>query len=134
MFDNDTLSIGTRKTAGGYDGNGAGYDLYDLQIYDGLLTASEVLALASHPGLTLPHIPEPSVFAISSVTRSGISITLSFSGKAGVDYALEFSDDLSNWSDPPVATLTGLEGQNDFVDADPARTALPRGYYRVRKL
>lgn len=130
-FDNDTLSIGTRKTAFGYDGNGSGFDLYDLQIYEGLLTAGEVLALAKHPGLTLPEIP---VFAISDVSRSGTSITVSFPGKAGVDYALEFSEDLSIWSDPPVATLTGVEGQNDFQDADPARTALPRGYYRVREL
>jgi hypothetical protein len=60
VFDNDTLSIGTRQTAFGYDGNGAGYDLYDLQIYNGLLTSSEVLTLANNPGLNLSQIPEPS--------------------------------------------------------------------------
>jgi MYXO-CTERM domain-containing protein len=64
VFDNNTLSVGTRQTALGYDGNGAGFDLYDLQIYDGLLTAGEVMALANNPGLTLSQVPEPSAFAL----------------------------------------------------------------------
>lgn len=64
VFDNDTLSVGTRQTALGYDGNGAGFDLYDLQIYDGLLTAGEVLTLANHPGLNLSQVPEPSAAAL----------------------------------------------------------------------
>lgn len=71
LFDNDTLSVGTRQTAFGYDGNGTGFDIYDLQIYDGLLTAGEVLDLANHPGLTISPVPEPSAFALLGLGAFG---------------------------------------------------------------
>lgn len=57
LQDSGSLSLGTKNTAAGYDGNGAGFDVADLQLYRGLLSAAEVLQLANSPGSA---IPEPS--------------------------------------------------------------------------
>lgn len=55
--DTGSLSLGTKNTAAGFDGNGAGFDVADLQLYSGLLSPTEVLQLANNPGAA---IPEPS--------------------------------------------------------------------------
>lgn len=59
LQDSGALSLGTKNTAAGYDGNGAGFDVADLQLYSGLLSSAEVLQLANNPGSALA-IPEPS--------------------------------------------------------------------------
>lgn len=59
--DSGSLSLGTKNTAVGYDGNGAGFDVADLQLYQGLLSSADLLALANNPGSA---IPEPSSAAV----------------------------------------------------------------------
>lgn len=54
VMDSSALSAGTAKSGSDYLGNGAGFDLADLQVYDGLLSASELLFLANNPGAVVP--------------------------------------------------------------------------------
>jgi len=61
VFDNDILSIGNKMIPSGFDGNGAGYDLADLQIYDSLLSESQILFIANNPGVV---VPEPASAAL----------------------------------------------------------------------
>lgn len=71
--DTGSLSLGTRNTALGYDGNGAGFDVADLQLYNGLLAPTEVLQLANSPGSS---IPEPSSTAVLfGIAASGLVAT-----------------------------------------------------------
>ncbi len=48
------LSVGSAMSGADYVSHGAGFDLADLQIYDGLLSESELLFLANNPGLAVP--------------------------------------------------------------------------------
>ncbi len=52
--DASPLSLGTPKSNGDIVGDGAGFDADDLQIYDRLLTESELLFLANNPGVAIP--------------------------------------------------------------------------------
>lgn len=71
--DTGSLSLGTKNTAAGYDGNGAGFDVADLQIYSGLLSAAEVLQLANTPGSS---IPEPAAAAaLLGLAAAGFAAT-----------------------------------------------------------
>jgi hypothetical protein len=38
--------------------------MYDLQIYNGVLSDAQVAGMAANPGLTLSQIPEPSSYAV----------------------------------------------------------------------
>ena len=71
--DAGSLSLGTKNTAAGYDGNGAGFDVADLQLYSGLLSASDLLHLANNPGSS---IPEPSsAAALLGLAAAGLVAT-----------------------------------------------------------
>jgi hypothetical protein len=55
--DSSPLSVGSPRSGADFVGQGAGFDLDDLQIYDGLLTSEQLLFLANNPTMM---IPEPS--------------------------------------------------------------------------
>jgi len=59
--DNSPLSVGSPRSGADFVGQGAGFDLDDLQIYDDLLTADQLLFLANNPGTM---IPEPTSFSL----------------------------------------------------------------------
>ena len=54
VMDASALSVGTAKSGADYLGNGAGFDVADLQLYDGALGTSEILFLANNPGAVVP--------------------------------------------------------------------------------
>jgi len=60
--DASALSLGTPRSNGDIVGDGAGFDIDDLQIYDRLLTSSELLFLANNPGTAIP-APGTAAFA-----------------------------------------------------------------------
>ena len=52
--DASPLSVGSALSGADYVSYGAGFDLADLQVYDGLLSESELLFIANNPGQTVP--------------------------------------------------------------------------------
>lgn len=69
MQDASALSVGTARSGSDYLGNGSGYDLADLQIYEGMLSETELLFLANNPGQS---IPEPAAALLCSLGLLGL--------------------------------------------------------------
>jgi len=59
--DSSPLSVGSPRSGTDFVGQGAGFDLDDLQIYDSLLTTDQLLFLANNAGTM---IPEPTSLAL----------------------------------------------------------------------
>lgn len=62
--DSSPLSVGSPRSGADFVGQGAGFDLDDLQIYDGLLASDQLLFLANNPGTM---IPEPTALSLMAV-------------------------------------------------------------------
>ncbi len=70
--------------------------------------------------------------AIASFTRYGNDslISLDFNATPGTTYTLEWSPDLSTWSD--VGSVTSDGNSANFTETDQTRLAGVRGFYRVK--
>lgn len=62
--DDSALSVGSAKSGSDFVSYGAGFDLADLQVYDALLSETDLLFLANNPGQA---VPEPAVALISGL-------------------------------------------------------------------
>ncbi len=67
--DGSALSVGSAKSGADYVNFGAGFDLADLQVYDGLLSENDVLFLANNPGQS---IPEPGAALLGALGIIGL--------------------------------------------------------------
>jgi hypothetical protein len=61
LQDDSALSVGSARSGSDFVSYGAGFDLADLQVYDDLLSESDLLFLANNPGQA---VPEPTVALI----------------------------------------------------------------------
>ena len=65
--DSSPLSVGSPRSGADFVGQGAGFDLDDLQIYDGLLASDQLLFLANNPGTMIPEPTSLSLMAIGAL-------------------------------------------------------------------
>jgi hypothetical protein len=89
--------------------------------YDNRLLATVGSVLGSGGAIESPLID----LGLSGPTPAGFKVV--FAGQAGVQYELQRSDDLQNWSS--VQGLTGAAGQMEMLDAGASGQA--GGFYRI---
>jgi len=70
----------------------------------------------------------PGILRISSMASGSIGVTLSFSMKSGLPYALQASGDLKTWT-TLLQGINATERWTDFIDTNSA--TLPRRFYRI---
>jgi bilirubin oxidase len=69
--------------------------------------------------------------AIASFTRTGgnSQISMYFNATVGTNYNLQYSTDLSNWTN--IATVVSNGTSAEFTETDSTRLGQPKGFYRV---
>ena len=73
----------------------------------------------------------PGGFIITSITRDGTGTTLTWDSSPGVNYVVQFSTDLVDWSEEVDDNVPSQGTATTFKDTDPTRNAEPVGFYRV---
>ena len=73
----------------------------------------------------------PGGFFISSITRDETGTTLVWDSAPGVNYIVQFSTDLVDWSDEVDDNVPSQGSTTTYKDTDPTRNAEPVGFYRV---
>jgi len=70
-------------------------------------------------------------FKLSIVPNSG-NTAINWYGVSGLTYGIKYSTTLGNGSWSTIATgLSGSDGIETWLDTDPGRLGVNRGYYRV---
>lgn len=71
-------------------------------------------------------VPQPNLF---NVVRSGTNLTISFQTITGIDYTLEYKNDLNQPTWIPIATVNGNGTVRMLTDPS---TKAPQRFYHVR--
>jgi hypothetical protein len=71
--------------------------------------------------------------AVASFTRTGSNpaVTLQFQATPGTTYTVQFSPDMTSTNWVNVGTITSNGTSGTFIETNPARLSLGRGFYRV---
>jgi hypothetical protein len=100
--------------------------LDDVRIYEGALTAEEILEL-------LKPLTPAATFQITQIATSPTEVTMTWQSRPGREYSVEYNENLSN--DTWIELDDGVQSEGEettFSDDDPERTGKPVGWYRIR--
>jgi fructokinase len=102
--DGSPLSVGTARNGTDVVGFAAGAAIDDIQMYDGLLTATQAASLFENPGVTLVI---PTGFAITAFSHDRVTgdMQVTFASIDEIGYDVEASTTLGSWSQ--VKSVTG---------------------------